>query len=88
MKVAPAAARETAPRKAGPAAPASAAATGVPDLAGVLGNVALVNTVVGLCGGVENARRAAEAVRSCGGVDPFLLHLDLVAGIRSAEPSR
>lgn len=31
------------------------------------------------------ARRVAEAVRACGGVDAFLQHLDLVAGIRAPE---
>lgn len=48
----------------------------------VLSNVALVNAVVSACGGVENARSAAEAVRACGGVDPFIKHLDLIADIR------
>lgn len=82
-KVAPAAARETAPVKPAPIS-APAATTAGPDLAGVLGNVALVNTVVGLCG-VENARRAAEAVQACGGLEAFLQHLELVATIRGNE---
>jgi hypothetical protein len=55
------------------------------DLAGILANVALVNRVIGLCGGAENARQAAEAVRACGEVDEFFLHLDLVAGITSGQ---
>lgn len=91
MGGAPAAARSgpvpTAPRPA----PVAARETSVPqpaggaaDLSAVLGNVALVNQMVGTCGGVENVRQAAEAVRSCGGVDAFLQHLDLVAGIRGA----
>ena len=50
-------------------------------------NVALVNEVVGTAGGVEQARQVAEAVRSCGGVDAILQHLDLVAGIRTAGPA-
>ena len=77
-KAAPTAAQVTAPRKA--AAPPAAL-----DLTAILANVALVNAVVGACGGVETARRAAEAVRACGGVDPFLQHLDLVAGIRPPD---
>ena len=80
----PAAARET---KAPPAAPAVTATLSSPaqDVASVLANVALVNSVVGTCGGAEPARKAAEAVRACGGVDAFLQHLDLVAGIRGAS---
>lgn len=85
VKVAPVAAREIAPPKVAPTVSAPAATTGTPDLAAVLANVALVNAVVGECGGVENARRAAEAVRACGSVEAFLQHLDLVAGIRSPE---
>ena len=83
-KAAPAAARETAlPKSPAPAVvPAPAVAT---DLDAVLANVALVNAVVGASGGVESARRVAEAVRACGGVDAFLQHLDLVAGIRAPE---
>ncbi len=56
-----------------------------PDLAGVFANVTRVNQVLLLCGGVENARQLAEAVQTCGGIDPFLQHLDLVAGIRQTE---
>ena len=91
-KAAPAAARQTAPPKPAPApadvAPAAAAAVPAPtpaaaptDLAAVLATVAAVNRVVRACGGVENARQAADAVRACGGVEPFLLHLDLLAGL-------
>ena len=81
-KAAPAAARTTQPAQptqpqAQPAHPAAST-----DLAGVLANVALVNKVVGVCGGVDGARQLAEAVRSCGGVDQFLQHLDLVASLR------
>ncbi|MBN9121824.1 MAG: hypothetical protein J0I06_22240 [Planctomycetes bacterium] len=83
-RVAPAAARETTPPKVAPAVPASAAAVGPLDLAGVLGNVALVNKVVGLCG-VETARQTAEAVHACGGLEAFLQHLELVATIRGGE---
>lgn len=74
--VAPAAARET-------AAPAPAMSSPGLTLTTVLANVALVNKVVEAAGGVEPARHLAEAVRSCGGVDEFLQHLDLVAGIRT-----
>jgi hypothetical protein len=77
----PAAARLTPTPK-----PATAPATSSrADLVAVFANVALVNKVVGACGGVENARHAAEAVRACGGVDAFLKHLDLVAGIRTGD---
>jgi hypothetical protein len=65
--------------------PKSQPASSPTDLAGILANVALVNRVIGLCGGAENARQAAEAVRACGGVDEFFLHLDLVAGITSGQ---
>jgi hypothetical protein len=82
-KVAPPVTRTIAPPKAvsAPAAPTPEA----PDLASVLGNVALVNTVVGLCGGVESARKTAEAVQACGGLAAFLQHLELVATIRGGE---
>ena len=52
------------------------------NLSSVLANVALVNTVVGACGGVEQARQVAEAVQACGNVEAFLQHLDLVAKVR------
>ena len=82
--VAPAAAvRPPRPR---PAAVAAATAASVPDLTGVLANVALVHRVVAACGGVEPARQAAEAVRACGGVAEFLQHLDLVAGLQTPPP--
>ncbi len=88
-KVAPAAARETTPPKAAPVTLASAATrASTPEFGGVLANVALVNKIVGLCGGVENAREAADAVRACGGVEGFLQHLGLVASIRSAESAK
>lgn len=86
VRVAPVAAHETAPPKPPVPAPASAPAVAT-DLAAVLANVALVNAAVGACNGVEGARRVAEAVRACGGVDAFLQHLDLVAGIRAPEAS-
>ena len=77
------AARQTpAPTKPAPKATASAAPA---DLTKVFANVALVNKVVGIAGGVDQARKVAEAVRACGGVDAFLKHLDLVAGIRTSE---
>ena len=78
---APAAARQTAPKSAPKSA--AAVATSGPDLSGVFSNVTLVNAVVGVAGGVDQARQVAEAVRACGGVDAFLQHLDLVAGIRT-----
>ena len=77
-KAAPAAAHATKPKTEPAAEPAAAA----PDLSSVLTNVALVNAVVTAAGGVEAARKVAEAVRACGGVDAFLLHLDLVAQVR------
>jgi hypothetical protein len=73
----PAAARETAKPT-----PAPSPAAGSADLASVLANVALVDRVAGACGGADNARQVAEAVRACGGVDQFLMHLDTVVGIR------
>ena len=77
----PTAATPTAPAVLAPAA----SAAGVADLAGVLRNVALVNEIVGLCGGVESARQTAEAVRACGGQEAFLQLLELVATIRRGE---
>ena len=72
--------------KAAPAVSAAAATTAVgSEIAGVLKNVALVNEIVGLCGGVENARLAADAVRACGGPEAFLQLLELVAAIRRGE---
>lgn len=81
VKVVAAAARETTPSK--PAAPATPAAAA--DLQGVLGNVALVNKIVGVCGGIENARQTAEAVETCGGLQAFLKQLELVAEIRASK---
>lgn len=77
---APSAAHQTSPPKHPAAQPASPSPA---NLGGIFANVTLVNAVVGACGGVDQARQVAEAVRSCGGVDEFLLHLALVAGIRS-----
>jgi len=57
------------------------------DLAGIFANVALVNKVRTLCGGTENAKQVAEAVRECGSVDVFLQHLDLVTGITHDGPN-
>jgi hypothetical protein len=79
---APTAARKTAPAPKAVRIPLSPN----PDVAATLANVALVNTVVGACGGVEPARQAAEAVRACGSVDAFLQHLDLVAKVRGQAP--
>ena len=59
---APAAARTTLAPAATPSAPATTAQAPT-DLTAVLANVALVNAVVGACGGSEPARKAAEAVR-------------------------
>lgn len=81
-KPAPAAAKSTvAP------APAAAATPAALDLNVVFQNVTLVNAVVGLVGGLDNARKVAEAVRACGSVDLFLQHVDLVAGIRVPDPT-
>jgi len=55
------------------------------DLSAVFANVTQVNAVVSACGGIENARNVAEAVRACGSVDAFLQHLDLVAEVRSTK---
>jgi len=74
-KVAPAAARETSP----------VITESTADLGGVLSNVSLVNKIVGLCGGVENARQAAEVVHACGGLESFLKHLEVVADIRDSK---
>ena len=86
----PAAPRVTsspAPTPAPAPAPAPAptvAVSATPDLSAVLTNVGLVNALVGACGGIDQARQAAEVVRSCGGVDAFLQHLELVAKVRGA----
>lgn len=84
-KVVPAAARETTAPKPALAEATPTAATPNIDLPGVLANVALVNNIVGLCGGIENARQAAEAVEKCGGLEAFLQHLTLVDQIRSSQ---
>jgi hypothetical protein len=76
-KAQPASKPVPAPKAAPAAAPTSV--VGVPQ---VLSNVALVNAAVVASGGVEQAKRVAEAVRACGGVDAFAHYLDLVAGIR------
>ncbi|HVK14889.1 MAG TPA: hypothetical protein VM597_39490 [Gemmataceae bacterium] len=52
------------------------------DVAAVLANVSHVHRVALACGSIEAARQAAEAVRACGGVEGFLQHLDLVAGLQ------
>jgi hypothetical protein len=73
-----------------PAAPSAKMSASKPvvstptDVNIVFSNVNLVNKVVGVAGGVDQARQVAEAVRSCGGVEPFLKHLELVAGIKLA----
>jgi len=88
-KVAPAAARGTTPKAVLiEASLVSTTATGTPALSGMLANVALVNKIVGLCGGVENARQAAEAVQACGSTAAFLQHLELVAIIRNSESTK
>ena len=68
------------------AKPAGSNAPAIPstDLNGVFANVALVNKVVAISGGVDQARQVAEAVRACGSVEVFLQHLDLVAGVRAS----
>ena len=73
-----------APAAAQPAAAPPAASPATGELGLVLANVSLVNKMVGTCGGVDQARQVAEAVRSCGSVDMFLQHLDIVAGIRAS----
>jgi hypothetical protein len=72
--------------------PAAASATTKPTakspavgLDATLANVALVDKVAGLSGGVGNARQVAEAVRACGGVDEFLKVLDLLAGVKKVK---
>jgi hypothetical protein len=93
-KPAPAAAKSTsapvaaAPVAAAPVVPPPAVATPVlSDLTAVFQNVTRVNAVIGLVGGADHARQVAEVVRACGGVDLFLQHVDLVAGIRAPEPA-
>jgi hypothetical protein len=85
-KVAPAAARETTAPKPAPVEATPTATTPNIDLQGVLANVALVNDIAGICGGIDNARQAAEAVEKCGGLGAFLQQLELVAQIRSSQP--
>src|SRR5579883_3519290 len=78
---APAAAREIkAPKPASTTSAVPAPPAG--DLAAMLANVSLVNTVVGVCGGIDQARQVAEAVRSCGSVEAFLQHLEVIAQVR------
>jgi hypothetical protein len=76
----------TAPKAAVATPMPAAAAVVVPapavGLSAVLSNVALVNGAVAASGGVEQARKVAEAVRVCGGPEQFAQYLDLVAGIR------
>ncbi|OWK43796.1 hypothetical protein [Fimbriiglobus ruber] len=75
-------------KPAAPVAKASVASTNgasTDGLSHVFTNVTRVNTVIGLCGGIDHARQAAEAVRACGSVEAFLQHLDLVAGIRTPQ---
>jgi hypothetical protein len=73
-----------------PAKPAASSKTlqaptaAAPDVTGVLANVALVHRVANAAGGVEPARHVAEAVRACGGVDEFLQHLELIAGMQTS----
>lgn len=70
--------------------PAPVAATAAPvtapalDLRGVFTNVSLVSSVLAECGSPEAARKVAEAVKACGGVESFLLHLDLIEQVRSS----
>lgn len=93
--VAPVAARHTAsPKpetKSSPASRPEALATESPataagiDLASVFANVTRVNKVVSACGGIEKAREVVEALQACGGISAFLQHLELIAGIQSAD---
>lgn len=87
-KPAPAAARTT-PAPAPAAAPAPVAAPEVPDLQSIFANVNLVNKILGLVGSADVAKQVAHAVQACGGVEAFLQHVDLVAGLRTAtaEPA-
>lgn len=80
-------ARELRPSKPFPTAvaaevPAPTAPVPTFDLSAVLANVALVNGALGACGGAEGARKVVEAVQVRGGVEPFLLHLDLITELR------
>ena len=74
-------------RKPSTSAKFPAPSRGPADVAQVFANVALVNKVIGACGGVEHARQTIEAVQACGGVKAFLQHLDLVAAIKSDKPA-
>jgi hypothetical protein len=67
-----------------PATNTAATSSPAVDLDGVFSNVTLVNTVVTVCGGVDQTRQVAEAVRACGNLEAFLQHLDLVAGLRAS----
>lgn len=80
----PAAAKAAAPQPvASVPAPVSTLTSGTPDLGHVLANVTRVNEVVTACGSSDTARQVADAVRSCGGVDQFMKHLELVTDIRN-----
>ena len=83
-----AAARATTPKPATPAKPSvTPPATVAPsvELKDVFANVALVNKVVAVSGGVDQARQVVDAVRACGGVESFLQHLELVASVRAGD---
>ncbi len=63
--------------------PVLALPSSVLDISEVFANIDRVNKVVDAAGGVDQARQVADAVKSCGSVEAFLKHLDLVSGIRS-----
>lgn len=62
VKPVPAAARTTKSPEPAPVPTVVATKASAHDLASVLAAVALVNSVVGVCGGTEQARKVAEAV--------------------------
>ena len=80
---APSAARSI--RKPPAKTPSSSPVVEQPSSSAMFPNLTRVDAVVSACGGVENVRDLAEAIRACGSVDAFLQHLDLVAGIRSPD---
>lgn len=73
--------RTTAEPKSQPGAPVEAAR----DEAALFVGVALVNKTTHLCGGVAKAREIVESIRAIGGIDAFLVRLELVAAILASD---
>ena len=57
------------------------------DLNPVFTSLAQVNQISELCGGAEKLHRVVEVIQACGGIKPFLKHLDLIESIRTSLQS-